>query len=83
MTKPKAKFSGRDLVRSLEEIMRAPEHADGMSLREIRIASGRAEEWVVSRLRKLRSEGKLEVLHAHREALDGIMRPVPVYRLKG
>lgn len=78
----KAKRGGNALVKSLEDVMRASRHAEGMTMKELIQVSGHREEWIRERLVKLMEAGKLEAGRALRPAIDGTMRPIPVYKLK-
>lgn len=77
-----AKLKENPLVRSLEAVMRASRSAEGMTMRELAKATGHRQEWLRPRLMILLEENKLDVGRAQRRALDGTMRPIPVYRLK-
>ena len=53
---------------------------DGVTITEISDATGHCSSWISKRLRKLIADGRIAVGRARRQAIDGIMRPVPVYR---
>jgi hypothetical protein len=72
----------RKLLQSLEDVMRKSRHAEGMTMKELRQVTGHREEWLRDRLMKLLEAGKLEPGRALRPAIDGTMRPIPVYKLK-
>jgi hypothetical protein len=53
----------------------------GVTLAEMAGATNHCPAWVSKRLRRLIHDGRIAVGRAKRPAIDGTMRPVPVYRL--
>ena len=68
-------------MQELESAMR-PAKGNGLSVQEIADAMGHGSAWVCKRLARLQKDGRLTVSQDYREAIDGRMRPIPVYRLK-
>ena len=58
------------------------EAVQGYSLRELMAKTGRSDEKTKDLIRRGKEAGLITVGRAPREALDGAMRPVPVYIFK-
>jgi len=80
---PGERLDAEAWLTELESVMAAGGDADGMTVQEMADAQGRCVEYVRRRLRILLREDRLVRAHARRVGLDGVTRPVPVYRIKG
>lgn len=71
------------ILEAIEESLRAahkrPEGA--LSVSEIVDETGHSKKEVREHLRRLKQDGRLQVHVVRKEALDGSMRPVPVYEI--
>jgi hypothetical protein len=69
----------------LAEIQRAmeqmPAGQDGATTAELATMGAVSQEKVRAWVRAMLDSGRMEVARAHRKAMDGTFRPVPVYRL--
>jgi DNA-binding transcriptional regulator LsrR (DeoR family) len=80
----KLNITNNDLIDALREALRrdAQKGYEGMTRAEIAKAMKISKAKVGTMLTELHESGDLEVQHVYREAIDGISRPVPIYRLK-
>lgn len=73
-------------LKSIEEALAALRKVasdKGDSVRDLARKMGRHPRWIQERLAEARHRGLLETGRSHREAIDGTMRMVTVYRVKG
>lgn len=76
-------FTYDELVRALLGAnASAPDREDGLTTVELGEKTGWHEKRVIDRLRKLKKEGRLEVVRVPRESLSGVIYMCPAYRLK-
>lgn len=67
----------------LSEIRRTSNNfEDGKSLREIKEHIKLSDKTLLNMLRECMANGKVECGRAERQSIDGLMRKVPVYRIK-
>jgi hypothetical protein len=75
--------SADDLLSSLASLLTAGKHVEGMTREEIGQAKGWSREITLQALTRAKRAGKLVAGRAFREAIDGVMRQVPVYSIRG
>jgi hypothetical protein len=69
------------LLDALKSAMKTPAGAEGMATVELCEATGWGGERVKMALRSAIKAGTATAGRAYRPGIDGVMRPVPVYRL--
>lgn len=69
-------------IEELESICRAAEEAEGfLSVTEISSATSKSRSWVLNMIRKLHTDGRVEVKKILKETITGDRCRTPVYRL--
>ncbi len=79
--RPEPDFGANDLIAALEDTLTTHAGEDGMTFREICRASNISERLLRKLLQQLDERGRLRAGRGIRRAIDGTMRPIPVYRL--
>lgn len=72
----------QDLIEAILAAQSAEGPSGASTTAELAERTGMSLERVRARLHKLAGEGRLEVCHVLRRALDGKMQPLPAYRMK-
>jgi predicted transcriptional regulator len=80
---PEPTFTADDLLGSLAALLHESRGAEGMTTGEIEAARGWTHAKTLQALKRAQKAGRLVPGRAPRPAIDGTMRPVPVYRLVG